>query len=348
MTITPKRREKMRKLYFMLLVILPTLVTMVTLQGEVAAKEPITLKVAHQWPQNPEDPLIATALKYTDAITKKTNGEIKFQYYPAQSLIKANAAFQGMQKGFVDMSIFPYGYAPGIVPHLKYSAWEFVFEDDDAYFAWRKSKGYDLMEKKVNEAGVKTLVWLHYAATAASRGKFLATPADAKGLSARGGGVYRDLALRMAGAGLTPMVSAEIYSAAQRGMLEAVITSPSSMAAFKLYEVFDHYLAPTARAFDYGMEPICISMKTWNTKLNNGQRKVFLDLISESEEFGLAKIKEHERKVVKIFKDAGCKVREMTKDEFAQWKKLAREKVWPVMKKESPDSEFMFNTVPIE
>jgi TRAP-type transport system periplasmic protein len=340
-----EKEGKMKKLGFLSLATLICIVFLAGLGGEGTAKEAITLKLSHQWPQNPEDPLIATALKYTNEITKRTNGEVKFQYYPAQSLVKAGSAFQSMQKGVVDMSILPYIYASGVVPQLNFSQWVCAFDSHDAYFAWRRSKGYDLLEKKVNEAGVKSLVWLHYSVGLASKGKYIATPADAKGVVVRANGVYPELLFTSAGAGITPMVSAEIYAAAQRGMIQAMVTSSSSMAGYKLAEVFDHYLSPLGPCIDYGMEPICISMKTWKEKLNDAQRKIFLDVIDESEEFGLGRLKEYDKQVTKMFEDARCKVRIMTKDEFAQWQGLAKDKVWPAMIKAIPDAEVFFKTL---
>ncbi|MBN2283310.1 MAG: TRAP transporter substrate-binding protein DctP [Deltaproteobacteria bacterium] len=315
---------------------------LVTQGTTVAAEEVVTLKVAHQWPQNPEDPLIATTLKFTDEITKRTNGAVQFKFYPAQSLVKAKSAFQAMQKGVVDVSILPYIYAAGIVPQLNFSQWVCAFESHDAYFAWRKSKGYELLESKVNDAGVKTLVWLHYSVGLASNGKYIATPADAKGVKVRANGRYPEMLFASADAGITPMVSAEIYTAAQRGMLEAVVTSSPSMAGYKLYEVFDHYLSPLGPCIDYGMEPICISMKTWNEKLNDAQRKIFLEVAAECEVSGLELLKAYDEKVTKMFKDAGCNVREMTQEEFGQWRKLAEKAVWPVKRDEVPDGNFFY------
>ncbi len=307
-----------------------------------AAGKVVTLKLAHQWPQNPEDPLVATALKFTDEITKRTKGSVQFQFYPAQSLIKAKSAFQAMQKGVVDVSILPYIYAAGIVPQLNFSQWVCAFESHEAYFAWRKSKGYALLESKVNEAGVKTLVWLHYSVGLASNDKYIATPADAKGIKVRANGRYPEMLFASAEAGITPMVSAEIYTAAQRGMLDAVVTSSPSMAGYKLYEVFDHYLSPLGPCIDYGMEPICISMRTWNEKLNDEQRKIFLEVAQECEVSGLELLKAYDEKVTKMFKDAGCNVRVMTNDEFEQWRKLAGKAVWPVKRKEVPDGAFFY------
>jgi TRAP-type C4-dicarboxylate transport system substrate-binding protein len=334
----------MRKNGFLKVAITLGICAALMFQGEamVAADKVVTLKVDHQWPQNPKEPLIATVLKFTREVTEKTNGSVQFEFYPAQSLVKAKSTFKALQKGVVDMSILPYIYAAGIVPQLDFAQWECSFENHDAYFAWRKSKGYDLLEDKVNEAGVKTLVWLHYPVGIASNGKYIATPSDAKGVRFRANSRYSELLFKTAGAGITPMVSAEIYKAAERRMIDGVITSSASMAGYRLYEVFDHYLFQPGSSIVYGMEPICISLKTWNDKLNDEQRRAFLEAAEESEIFGFAQLKAHDQKVAQLFRDAGCQVRAMTESEFAQWRELAKEKVWPVKREEVPDGVFFY------
>ena len=337
----------MKKIGILVLAVVVIIGTWATGHGavETAARKVVILKVAHQWPQNPKDPLVATALKFTREVTEKTNGAVQFKFYPGQSLVKAQSAFPALQKGVVDMSILPYIYAAGIVPQLNFSQWVCAFDSHDAYFAWRKSTGYEFLEKKVNAAGVKTLVWLHYSVGLASKGKFVAIPDDAKGLKFRANGRYSEMLFTAAGAGITPMVSAEIYKASQRGMLEGVITSPVSMAGYKLYEVFDHYLSQPGPCLDYGMEPICISMKTWNDKLTDEQRKVFLEVAKECEMYGLERVRAYDTMVAKMFEDAGCKVRVLTEEEFAQWRKLAKEAVWSVKRDDVPDGEFFYKDV---
>jgi TRAP-type transport system periplasmic protein len=311
------------------------------------ANETITLKVAHQWPQNPEDPLIATTLAYTEEITEKTNGTVQFEFYPASSLVKPTSAFQALQRGTVDMSILPYIYASGIVPELNFSQWVCVFKSHDDYFDWRNSEGFKYMEEKVNDAGVKTLVWLHYAVSLGSTNEFIALPEDAKGKRIRANGRYPELLFIEAGTGISTMVPGDIYTAAQRGMIDGMVTSSASMAGYKLFEVFDNYLSSSGYSIDYGMEPICISMDTWDNKLNDEQREIFLEVAKKAELFGLEKIKEYDKKVAQMFVDAGCEVREMSEEEFIQWQELAEKAVWPIKKTEIPNGDFFYKDVGI-
>jgi TRAP-type C4-dicarboxylate transport system substrate-binding protein len=68
---------------------------MFTPNSSVAAS--ITLKVSHQFAAGDVRDLMAHA--FGDMVTKKTNGEIKFRYYPAKSLFKPKEQWDAMRKG---------------------------------------------------------------------------------------------------------------------------------------------------------------------------------------------------------------------------------------------------------
>ena len=82
----------------------------------IAAAGSMTLKVSHQFAAG--DVRDQMARVFGDKITEKTNGEIKFRYYPAKSLYKPKEQWDALRKGALDMSVFPLDYASGKVPQL--------------------------------------------------------------------------------------------------------------------------------------------------------------------------------------------------------------------------------------
>ncbi|MFH1083799.1 MAG: C4-dicarboxylate ABC transporter, partial [Pseudomonadota bacterium] len=54
--------------------------------GQPAEAVPMVLKVSHQFAAGDVRDLMGRV--FGDMVTKKTNGEIKFRYYPAKSLFK--------------------------------------------------------------------------------------------------------------------------------------------------------------------------------------------------------------------------------------------------------------------
>ncbi len=69
----------------------------------VTKAETLTLKVSHQFAAG--DVRDQMARVFGDMVTKKTNGEIKFRYYPAKSLYKPKAQWDAMREGALDYAI---------------------------------------------------------------------------------------------------------------------------------------------------------------------------------------------------------------------------------------------------
>src|SRR5690606_4847438 len=83
---------------------------------QTASAEQMTLKFAHQWPQNEDDYVIATAIKFAKEIERRTNGALSVNFYPAQSLVKASSMHVALKSGTIDLAVYPYIYAAGAIP----------------------------------------------------------------------------------------------------------------------------------------------------------------------------------------------------------------------------------------
>ena len=66
----------------------------------------VTLKVSHQFAAGDVRDLMAHA--FGDMVTQKTNGEIKFRYYPAKSLFKPKEQWDAMRNGALDCRSCPW------------------------------------------------------------------------------------------------------------------------------------------------------------------------------------------------------------------------------------------------
>ena len=81
--------------------------------------KPITLKLATFFASEKDIRQIYTR-KWGEAITKATNGAIKFKYYPAQQLVKAKEMSDALQSGIIDANTwFVCAYTPEDYPFLS-------------------------------------------------------------------------------------------------------------------------------------------------------------------------------------------------------------------------------------
>lgn len=300
-----------------------------------AAQSTITLKMAHQWPQDMSDYVVATAVKFTKEVEQQSNGQIKINIFPAESLVKALATHTALKSGSVDLAVYPYIYAAGAIPEMNLTLLPGVWKTHDDVYRFRTSAPWKRMEQKVEEFGFKTLAWIQISGGVASTKKPVVGPADIGGAKARAAGKMMEAALQKAGASTVSVASSETYNALQLGLLDAVWTSSSTFGSFRLYEVAKYYTSPEQYSIYFTIEPICISMKTWN-KLTPAQQKILTDVGASLEASALEGAKAEDHRVTKLFAEHGVKVEQMSLSGWQQWQKLFQESAFQKFRQEIP------------
>lgn len=288
-----------------------------------ARAEPITLKFAHQWPQDEKDYVVATAIKFAREVEACSKGEIKITFYPAQSLAKASNTHVALKTGTVDLSVYPYIYAAGAIPEMNLILMPGIWKKHDDVFASRKSPAWQQIEAKAQAYGFKTLSWIQISGGVASSGAPVHGPKDVNGKKVRAAGKYMEAALHDAGATPVSMPSSDNYNAMQLGLLDAMWTSSSSFGAFRLYEVSKAYTSPEDYSIYFTIEPIAISMKTWE-KLTPEQQRILVEVGAGLEAESLAGAKAEDVRIAKEFADHGVAVTKMPLDEWNRWQPLFR------------------------
>ncbi|MBP6018191.1 MAG: TRAP transporter substrate-binding protein DctP [Burkholderiaceae bacterium] len=302
-----------------------------------ATTQAVTLKMAHQWPQAESDYVIATAIKFAQEVEKRSNGDIKIQFFPAESLVKASNTHTALKNGTVDLAVYPYIYAAGAIPDMNLVLMPGVWKSHDDVFNFRTTEPWKKIEAKAQDYGFKTLSWIQISGGVASTKKSIGSPADVAGEKVRAAGKYMSYALQQAQASTVSMPSSENYSAMQLGLLDSVWTSSSSFGAYRLYEVSKFYVSPEKYSIYYTIEPIAISMKTWN-KLSPEQQQILTEVGQSLEQSALEGAREEDARVAKLFSDNNVEVSQMTLDEWNQWHSLFEKHAFSKFKQDNPSS----------
>jgi TRAP-type C4-dicarboxylate transport system substrate-binding protein len=302
-----------------------------------ASAQAITLKMAHQWPQAESDYVVATGIKFAQEVERRSNGDIRIQFFPAESLVKASATHTALKNGTVDLAIYPYIYAAGAIPEMNLILMPGIWKSHDDVFNFRTSAPWKKLEAKAEAYGFKTLSWIQISGGVASTQKAVSSPDDVAGKKVRAAGKYMSYALQQAKASTVSMPSSENYSAMQLGLLDAVWTSSSSFAAYRLHEVSKFYVSPEKYSIYYTIEPIAISMKTWN-KLTPAQQKILEEVGSSLEKSALEGAKNEDRRVARIFADSGVKVQQMTAQDWNRWHALFQDTAFKKFKEDNPSA----------
>jgi TRAP-type C4-dicarboxylate transport system substrate-binding protein len=287
----------------------------------IAQAQTLTLKMAHQWPDDQNDYIVATGKKFVSEVEARSGGKIHINVFPAESLVKALDMHTALRSGGIDLAIYPYIYAAGAIPQLNLVLLPGLWKTPEDVYKFRNSPAWQELEAKVESYGFKTLCWIQISGGVASKKKALNVPADMAGTKVRAAGKMMEAALQKAGASTVSMASPATYSAMQLGLLDGLWTSSGTFGSYRIYEVADHYNSPEDYSIYYTVEPIAISMKTWR-KLTPDQQKLMLDVGKSLEQGAFEAAKADDVRVTKLFAAHGAQIHKMTLPEWQQWQGL--------------------------
>ena len=165
--------------------------------GERAEAKSMVPKVSHQFAAGDVRDLMGRV--FGDMVTKKTNGEIKFRYYPAKSLFKPKEQWDAMRKGALDMAVFPLDYASGKVPQFSITLMPCSVSTIKEGLSWRNKPIGKKVEALMEKNGVKNLVWAWFDGGVGSKIRQIKVPADVKGTKMRAAGKKFEYMMREAG-----------------------------------------------------------------------------------------------------------------------------------------------------
>ena len=130
--------------------------------------------------------------------------------------------------------------------------------------------------------------------------------------------------LKGAGAAITNVPSNEIYSAMQSGVLDAALTSSTSLISFKLSENSKAVTTARNKAIWFMFEPLVISKDTWS-KLTPDQQKIMMEVGASLEPFAKEAAMADDKELAAVFQKAGAKVVDMDEAAFLKWQAIARD-----------------------
>lgn len=286
-----------------------------------------SLKISHQFPSG-TDFRDRLCKKFGEEVTKKTNGELKFDVYPQSSLMKTNAQFSALRKGALDFSFYPMPYAGGEVVEANIGLMPALVTSYEQGAKWKNAEVGKILNKVMESKGIVIVSWVWQAGGVATRSGPIVVPDDVKGVKVRGGSREFDAMLKAAGASvMTSIPSNEIYQAVQTGSLEAAYTSSASLMSFKLAELTKNFTSAKNKSYWYMLEPLMMS-KTVFDSLTPKQRDVIMAVGVDMEKFGTEQAKLDDIDASIAFAKAGNKVFEMDTSVVDKWKAVAKNSAW--------------------
>ena len=302
------------------------------------AAEPVNFKISHQFPGGTpaegdfRDRLVQ---RFAAEIARRSSGALTATVYAGASLMKVNAQFGAMRKGALDMSLVPLPYAGGEVAEANIGLMPGIVTSYEQALAWKDQEAGKLLARALAEKGVLILTWIWQAGGVAGRARPLVEPEDAKGQKVRGGSREMDLVLKAAGAAVMSLPSSEIYAAMQTGVLDAAMTSSTSLMSFRLEEASKYLVTGRGKTYWFMLEPLMMSLAVFE-RLPKAHQDLLVAVGGEMERFGLEGARADDAAVAATYAKAGVKTFDLTDATVKRWQAIARDTAWKDFAGRSP------------
>jgi TRAP-type C4-dicarboxylate transport system substrate-binding protein len=291
------------------------------LAGGAAAQE-TTLKASHQFPGGKgdvRDEMVQIIAREVAA----AKVDLKIDVYPGESLFKAVEQWNAMTRGQLDISAFPLDYASGRHGEFSATLMPGLVKNHDHARRLNDSPFMTEIKSIMDKAGVIVLADAWLAGAFASKQGCIRNPDDIKGLKFRSAGKAFAEMWRGAGASIVSVPSSEVYTGMQTGVIDATDTSSGSFVSFRLYEQVKCLTAPGQNALWFMYEPVLMAKKKFES-LTAKQRDALKDAGEKSEAYFERETRKLDEKMVNAFKKANVEVVELTPDQFAKWREIAK------------------------
>lgn len=236
-----------------------------------AAQAEMKLKFADIHPAG--YPTVVAEKSMGDTLTKETNGELTFQYFPGGVLGSEKEVIEQMQVGAVQLSRVSLGIVGPVVPDVNVFNMPFIFRDQQHMRNVIDGPvGDEILDKITNsEFGLVALAWMDGGTRNIYTKKPVRKLEDLKGMKIRvqGNPMFIDMMNAMGGNGIA-MDTGEIFSALQTGVIDGAENNPPTLLEHnhfqnaKYYSLTGHLILP---------EPIVMSKITWE-KLTPDQQQL--------------------------------------------------------------------------
>jgi TRAP-type C4-dicarboxylate transport system substrate-binding protein len=255
-----KEACKMKEKIFVFLLVISIGLVFSAVGPFEAEAAPIKLTYSNFFPPTHIQSKLAEA--WCKEVEKRTNGQVVVDYFPGQTLTKANQVYDGVVTGLSDIGLALFGYTPGRFPVMEAvdlplgytSGMQATMVVNEVYNNFRPKELEDTQVMYLHAHGPGIL---H------TKGKPVKKLEDLKGLKIRGHGTLTKIAKAL---GATPvaMPMPETYQSLQKGVIEGALYPMEANKGWKLGEVTDYTTACFSMAYTSSFF-VVMNKDKWNS-----------------------------------------------------------------------------------
>lgn len=292
-----------------------------------AAHAEDTISAVHAFPET----LIYTKsfLEFVDKVNAAGEGVVRIDVRGGPEAIGMFQQPDAVRDGIVDMVYTPGSFYGGTIPEKDAMVASNLTAVDT-----RQNGGTELIDQ-IHQAkmGVKYLGWFDsgvcYNLWTRNEPEFDdAGNLKVEGLKLRGNAVYNAFFTNYLGAQVIDLPTGEVYSALQRGVVDATGWTQIGLIDLKWNEFLNYRIEPCFFSTDLG---VIVNLDKWNS-LSDESKKIVQDVAIQHEKDSVEALRKKRDDDFAKLEEAGMKVVSLEGEAKANYLLAAREKTWERMK----------------
>ena len=288
----------------------------------------ITLSLTDQNSDLSWGPVHATQ-PWAKQVEKVTNGRVKIQIYPSQTLSKGREAWNATRDGIADMAWFAGGQHPGMMSYLEVIALPGLFKSAEkgSGVLWKLYEKFPQIQKELADNQILILYVTPPYRIMTSK-KQVKTMEDLKGLKLRTVAGPPTDQVKLLGGIPVVLPMPEIYVAIDKGTLDGCLAGLEPMPGFKLYEV-NRYVTEAPLASNFFI--VAMNKKKWGSLSKDIQDAIMsISGLEGSKWWGKNFFDSAEEGVPKLAKQAGYEITFYTlpDKEWDRWVEISGKPIW--------------------
>ncbi len=201
-----------------------------------SADETVTLRYSNFFPATHVQSKLAEA--WGKEVEKRTNGKVKVEYYPGQTLTKAKVVYDGVVSGISDVGLSVLGYTRGRFPIMEVVDLPLGYKSGAQATKVANAVYEKFKDKALTDTQVMYL-HAHGPGFVNTKGKAVRKLEDMKGLKIRSHGTSAKVVKALGG---TPVAQPmpETYTSLEKGVVDGAVYPLEANKGWKLGEVIDY------------------------------------------------------------------------------------------------------------
>jgi TRAP-type C4-dicarboxylate transport system substrate-binding protein len=252
------------------------------------------------------------AQAWAEEVEARTNGKVKVEYYPGQTLTKADQVYDGVVNGISDIGFSVLGYTRGRFPLMEVVDLPLGYKN--GVEATKVANAvFDKFKDLVLTDTVVMYLHAHGPGLVHTKGKAVRKLEDMKGLKIRSHGTSQKV-VRALGGTPVAMPMPETYQALQKGVADGAVYPLESNKGWKLGEVIDFCTLDFPAAYTTTFF-VTMNKEKWNSlpddvkatikKINEEWVPKHAKAWDESDAEGLEFLKEKNREIITLSPEEG-------------------------------------------